>query len=241
VESDYAAAYPELYQRHWWWRAREEFLVSILRRYLQTGAAQRILDVGCGSGLFFDRLSEFGVVQGVETDNSMRTGRVADDLIHWGPLETFRPLHSFTAILFLDVLEHLAAPVEALRRALELLGPGGLVFATVPAFPLLWTRHDELNHHLTRNTKRSFAEVVAQAGGQVTRLHYFFHWTFPVKLGVRLVEYLNPRAKTTLVPSIPPKPLNKVLYWTSRMEQMCHAERVVPFGSSLLCIATRIQ
>jgi SAM-dependent methyltransferase len=241
VESDYAAAYPELYERHWWWRAREEFLVSVLRRHLQSGSVQRILDVGCAGGLFFDRLSEFGVVHGVENDTSMRTGRTDDDLIHWGPLETFRPAHPFTVILFLDVLEHLSAPVEALRRALEFLGPGGLLVATVPAFPLLWTRHDELNHHRARYTKRSLAEVVTRAGGQVTRLDYFFHWTFPVKLGVRMVEYLNLYPKRTLVPSIPPKPLNRVLYWVSRLEQVCHAERLVPFGSSLLCIATRDQ
>ena len=34
----------------------------------------------------------------------------------------------------LDVLEHLAEPEAALRHALSLLEPGGIVLATVPAF-----------------------------------------------------------------------------------------------------------
>ena len=93
---------------------------SILRRYLPSERSSRILDVGCGAGLFFDRLSEFGSVQGVETDSTMRTGRPEiDDRIHWGTLESFPGDRAFDAVLMLDVLEHLADPLPPLRRALR--------------------------------------------------------------------------------------------------------------------------
>ena len=63
MDPEYGLAYRELYRRHWWWRAREELIVRTLRS-LRPPAAGRgtTLDVGCGDGLLFDRLAEFGAV-----------------------------------------------------------------------------------------------------------------------------------------------------------------------------------
>jgi hypothetical protein len=29
MDADYAAAYSTLYNHHWWWRAREDFVISV--------------------------------------------------------------------------------------------------------------------------------------------------------------------------------------------------------------------
>src|SRR2546430_3571573 len=63
-------------------------------------------------------------------------------------------------------------PSTTLFRSLTLLEPGGILLATVPAFPLLWTSHDVLNHHYTRYTKASFARVARAAGLRVVRSRY---------------------------------------------------------------------
>jgi SAM-dependent methyltransferase len=239
MRSDYAQNYRELYDHHWWWRAREEYLMSVLRRRLPDDRPCRVLDVGCGAGLFFGRLSEFGSVYGIETDSTLKTGRAEiDDRIYWGPIETFRPESTFDAVLMLDVLEHLSDPLTPLRQALDLLAKRGVLVATVPAFPLLWTRHDDLNEHVRRYTKRTFGELLRAAGWRVETLHYFFHWTFPAKLAVRLVESLRPpRHDAPDLPRIPPKPLNRALYLLSRLEQRSLGPVGVPFGSSLLAVA----
>jgi len=241
MRSEYAEGYAELYRRHWWWRAREEYLVDVLRRHLPTRQSSRILDVGCGAGLFFDRLSEFGGVQGVEADSSMKTGRPEiDDRIHWGTLESFGTDSTFDVVLMLDVLEHLPDPLPPLRRALALVGARGVLVATVPAFRSLWTSHDDINEHFERYTRRPFGELLRTAGWRVELLQYFFHWTFPAKLAVRLVESLRPpRHDAQGLPRIPPEPLNRTLYLLSRLEQRSLAPVGVPFGSSLLAVATR--
>jgi SAM-dependent methyltransferase len=241
MHSEYAQSYSELYGRHWWWRAREEYLVSVLRRHLPEYRPCRILDVGCGAGLFFRRLAEFGSVHGIETDATLKTGvPEIDDRIHWGTVESFRPESSFDAVLMLDVLEHLADPVPPLRRALDLVGNRGVLVATVPAFPLLWTSHDVLNEHVRRYTKRTFGELLRQAGWRVDALHYFFHWTFPAKLAVRVAESVGfGRSETPALPRIPPRPLNRVLYRLSRFEQRHLGSWRLPFGSSLLAVASR--
>jgi SAM-dependent methyltransferase len=241
MRSEYAEGYAELYRRHWWWRAREEYLVGILRRYLTSRSSYRILDVGCGAGLFFDRLSEFGTVCGVETDATMKTGRPEiDDRIHWGTLESFHADSTFDAVLMLDVLEHLADPLPPLRRALGLVANRGVLVVTVPAFRSLWTSHDDLNEHFERYTKRTFGELLRTAGWKVEMLQYFFHWTFPAKLAVRLVEAVRPaRDGAPELPRIPPEPLNQTLFLLSRLEQRLLAPLGLPLGSSLLAVATR--
>src|SRR4051794_12763600 len=46
VEADYARSYRTLWERHWWWRSREAFLLGWIRRLNRRGATRRILDVG---------------------------------------------------------------------------------------------------------------------------------------------------------------------------------------------------
>jgi hypothetical protein len=108
------------------------------------------------------------------------------------------------------------------------------VVATVPAFGLLWTTHDELNHHFRRYTKTSFAALAAEAGLEIERATYFFHWLFLAKLCVRGAERLT-RAHPA-PPRMPAPWLNGALYGLTRLEQRVLTPLPVPFGSSLLIV-----
>ena len=68
MDARYAQAYPDLYRRHWWWRVREEILIRRIAALRDGQKGARILDVGCGAGLFFDALERFGEVEGIESD-----------------------------------------------------------------------------------------------------------------------------------------------------------------------------
>jgi len=239
VNPEYARLYRDLYERHWWWRARERLVLETIRRFLPSGEAVSILDVGCGDGLLFDRLKEFGQVQGVESDSSLvSSGNPDFERIHLGPFDdSFQTEIRFSLILMLDVIEHLPDPAGALRKAHDLLRPEGVLVVTVPAFKLLWTTHDELNKHFARYTRKSLRRLATQAGFQVARSMYFFHWIFPAKLLLRLFERLHrPRPRP---PSVPPIWLNRALYLFSRGEQQLITPFGVPFGSSLLFIGGR--
>jgi SAM-dependent methyltransferase len=137
----------------------------------------------------------------------------------------------------LDVLEHLPNPEAALRQAVELLAPGGILLVTVPAFMALWTRHDDLNHHYTRYTQRTLGMLAAAAGVQVSEMRYFFRWPAPAKLAVRLMEALVPGVPVP--PTLPPRPLNWLLYTLSRLEERLLARAPIPFGTSVLAIGRR--
>jgi 2-polyprenyl-3-methyl-5-hydroxy-6-metoxy-1,4-benzoquinol methylase len=242
MDAQYVARYRELYERHWWWRARERLILDVLRARRPAGGWRTILDVGCGDGLFFGALAQLGgveLVEGVEPAEALisRDGPHACR-IHVVPFDaSFDPGRRYSLLLMLDVLEHLPDPVAALRHALTLLEPDGMLLATVPAFVALWTRHDELNHHYTRYDKRSFRELAHAAGLRVDDARYFFHWTAMAKLGERLVEAIVPGPPSP--PRLPPRLLNAALYALSRFEQRLTGAFPLPFGSSLLVVGGR--
>ena len=240
MDPTYASTYSDLYQRHWWWRAREPVIMDALRRYRPATGWKSALDVGCGDGLFFGKLKEIaGRVEGIEADEGLVTeqGR-ARGRIYPGPFDrSFQPGTTYSLIVMLDVLEHLADPAAALSRARDLLEPGGTLLITVPAFRSLWTHHDDLNHHLTRYTREELAPLLRGAGLQVLESKYFFHWTVPAKLVVRFAE------KTFRLPArparVPASWLNGLLYGFSRLEEQLLGWLRWRVGSSLLVVAER--
>jgi SAM-dependent methyltransferase len=239
VDAEYGQQYRDLYQRHWWWRAREAALIDLLNDLRPAGGWGRILDVGCGDGLFFDRLLEMGEVEGIEPDAALVDSRGPHAArIHVCPFDSrFRPARPYSLILMLDTLEHLDDAVGALRYAASLLADGGRLVVTVPAFMLLWTTHDVLNHHRTRYTESTFRSTALEAGLRIDRACYWFQWTFVAKLATRLVERI--RRPTPASPTIPAAWFNRFLYRISRMEQRGLAGLHPPFGSSLVVVCQR--
>jgi SAM-dependent methyltransferase len=239
VDSAYGARYRDLFQRHWWWRARECVILNAIRAHRPDAGWRNILDVGCGDGLFFDELAKLpGVqlVEGVEPSKDIVSAESPHRArIFVAPFDaSFDNGRRYSLVVMLDVLEHLGDPAASLRHALSLLEPGGVFIATVPAFMALWTRHDDLNHHHIRYDKATFGALAAEAGLRVDESRYFFHWTALAKIGTRLKEALVPGDPA--FPSVPPEPVNRALYGLSRLEDRMLGRIPVPFGSSLLVV-----
>lgn len=234
MEPEYARQYRDLYTRHWWWRSREEAILEVLHRHFPTNTGLKILDVGCGDGLFFDRLAAFGDVEGVEPDARLvNADGPHRSRIRIAPFNVnFRASESYSLVLMLDVLEHLDDPSAALHHAYSLLKPEGALLLTVPAFQLLWTNHDVINHHHVRYRRRTLRPLLHQAGFVILEERYWYQWTCPAKLAIRLVERLFRRPPA--VARVPPPWMNRSLYWISRIEQQTIGAIGTPFGSSLM-------
>jgi len=210
---------------------------DVATRLLGTRRDAAILDIGCGDGVLFPFLSQFGDVEGIEPDPAVVSEASPwRERIQIRPFdESFSPGRRYDVILMLDVLEHLDDPLRALRQVHGLLKDDGRLILTVPAFQLLWTHHDELNRHVRRYTKRGLITVAHGAGLQVLESWYAFQWLFFAKL----VERARERVAGPSPPEeVPAERLNEALYRICSVEQRLTG-RIMPFGSSLLAVIAK--
>jgi SAM-dependent methyltransferase len=239
MNESYARAYRRLWERHWWWRARAAWL----RDWVETLAAGRrdlrILDAGCGDGLFFSDLAQFGVVQGLEPDARLLTDGPHRSAIRVGRLDAaFHPEPTYDLVLLLDVLEHCPDDAEALAAVRRALRPGGRLLLTVPGLPWLWSAHDTVNGHYRRYTRCTLHAALGGAGLEVEDMRWFFAWTIGPLV---LRRWLRPTdaATTEAMVRVPPRPINALFRTLSQID-LALARRVRwPLGSSLLAIARR--
>ncbi len=99
-------------------------------------AGGRLLDVGCGSGAYLERVRSLGwSVQGIEPDaGACSNARTALGLnVSCGTLDDIPLLEeSYDVITLWHTLEHTRQPARTLRAAYSLLRPGGLIMLEAP-------------------------------------------------------------------------------------------------------------
>ncbi len=115
-------------------RPRAERLLDICRRNgVHTDA---LLEVGAGFGTFCEeiiRLGAFRRVVGVEpTPDLAATCRRRGIEVIEAPIEDVTLTESFDVVASFEVIEHLFAPVDFVRRCSDLLRPGGLFVLSTP-------------------------------------------------------------------------------------------------------------
>lgn len=225
---------------HWWYRARRELLYDAVTRHVPRGV--RLLDVGCGTGWVLQRLAGWCDVWGLERSPAAVAVCHARglDRVWCAEVEALAGLDipRVEAVTFFDVLEHLGDDVGALRMARAQLAPGGLVMVTVPAYPWLWSAHDEVHEHRRRYTRRTLRSALVAAGYNIELMINFNALLLPVAVVQRLAAR-GAGAPARDITS--PQPwLNAVL------ERVLLAERVVlrrapaqgfPAGLSILAVA----
>lgn len=240
MEATYASRYRTLWERHWWWRSRETWILAWIRGLNRRQRLGRILDVGCGDGLFFDRLRRFGHVEGLEPDRGLIADTRWRDRIRAEPLDRrFRADHAFDLVLMLDVLEHIEDDREALAAARDALRPGGTLLLTVPALQRLWSRHDVANQHYRRYHRSDLAALLESAGFEVVTLRYFFLWTVAPLLLRRWLAPARASGTADYEVAIPPRSINWSLNIASQVEHTVGRLIPWPVGSSLLAIARK--
>ena len=245
MEEDFYPAYYELEGRHWWFVGRRRIFLRLLEREFPPAARPiELLDFGCGTGAFLEHLERFGAVSAVDSDASAvafchQRGRDEVALVPPGAPLPFAD-DAFDLVTTLDVIEHIDDDVAALRELRRVLRPGGRLLVAVPAFMFLWGKQDEVSHHRRRYTAATLGAALAGAGFAVDRTSYFNTLLFPPVAAVRLGRRLLRRpgdAQSDF--ELGPDALNRALGAVFGAEAELVARRDLPFGVSLLALATK--
>jgi SAM-dependent methyltransferase len=138
---------------------RKQSYDQLLREVLPFAPHGTWLDVGCSYGWLLERVRDAGYEAiGLEPSAAAAADAAARGLcVQEGffPQDVPRDLNP-AVISFMDVLEHLPDPIEALQAAREQLAPGGIVVVQVPDQACLLYQLAESMCRLT-NGRSSFA------------------------------------------------------------------------------------
>lgn len=228
----------DLESRHFWFGARDRLMRELLRRF-RGRQARRLVDLGCGSGRMVGTLGpEWTLTVGVEGHlQALQRGAARGSgpvLIHADVLDTPLADGQFDCVTAFDVLEHVD-PAALLGEAYRLARPGGRLLLSVPAFPLLWSRVDELAGHRCRYRLEQARDELRAAGWRPMGHTHFQFLLFPL---FALNRVLHRRAEPGLERR-PPGWLNRALGWVNQIEVGLLHRVTLPFGTSLVVWAQK--
>jgi SAM-dependent methyltransferase len=177
------------------------WIASMTRPYLGANP----LEIGSGLGGNAGRWLAAGVPHITVSElnqqalTSLRERFAGDERVEVLQLDVLDPPErSHSAVVAINVLEHVERAVDALQGIRQLLAPGGCVVLFVPAFEAAMSRFDrEIGHH-RRYTVETLERAFAAAAFDVERCHYFngpglLAWF----LGMRLLR-MTPHDTVTL-------------------------------------------
>ncbi|MHC4789665.1 MAG: class I SAM-dependent methyltransferase [Planctomycetota bacterium] len=231
----------ELEDVHWWFRGRRRVVLTLVRRFLRPSDGA-VLEVGCGTGGNLRRLAAAGYrVLGLEPDPRMAAvarRRAGCPVLEGGLPDGLSVIEAdVAAVLLLDVLEHIKDDEGALRAVAAFLPRGGWLIVTVPAFPSLWSYHDESFGHIRRYAPEQLRRRLRGAGFEVAWLSCFNIALLPAAVCVRAVRRLLGPTEGKTDFYLPPRALNALLAGVFGFEAVLAGRVRVPFGLSLCAVA----
>lgn len=157
VDPEFARQYYEsATQGHWWLAGRVKLIAGLAARAgLTEGLA---VDLGAGTVSLFPKAFDV-----VKLDWVVPHG-VAGPFVRASVTRLPFERDTFDAVGLFDVLEHMDDATLSLDEARRVLKRGGALFYTVPAFPMLWSKHDDLVGHVRRYRLTEVTDLVEGCG-----------------------------------------------------------------------------
>ena len=207
--------------------------VDVLRAHLPLRGA-KVLDIGCGGGLFLSLLKREGVhVTGIELSDS----RAHHAATRHG-LEVYKhPIENdywqkgyanrFDAVTLWDVIEHVNYPLRTLQSAVNVLKKGGLLLIDTPSRDSFYHQVGEITYRLSGGrfptflnamysshlfghkqifSTKEMKELFTSCGLEVIRLEKFHELSFPYDFYLRKLLRSEALVKISL-------PAVKAFFW----------------------------
>jgi SAM-dependent methyltransferase len=189
-------------------------------------------------------LAAYGTVSGIELNEQaaeMARARGVGEVVI-GRLEQLPwSAEAFDLITCLDVLEHTPDDRVTLAELRRVTRPGGRLLLTVPAYPRLWSAHDEANHHYRRYSRAALRAAASGSGWTLERLSSFNGLLLAPAAAVRLTRHRRPSPdgyRNDL--AVGPAWLNGPLEWPLALEARWLARgRTLVLGLSLVAMLRR--
>ena len=172
-------------ERNFWFVSRNELIRWLVGQY--AARAARVLELGCGTGFALTALRV-----------ALPRARIAGSELHSRGLGTARGRHgknveliqlaaphchvaaTLALVCAFDVLEHIPEDDLVLAEIRRILKPGGMMIATVPQHPWMWSTADDVALHQRRYRRGELARKAVAAGLRPLYQTSFTTLSFPL-------------------------------------------------------------
>jgi SAM-dependent methyltransferase len=232
---------------HWWYVGHHHLFNSLLDLHCPGAARGDVLDAGCGTGGYMQRMRERfhpRTLVGLDiSDEALRfcAGRGLADTrccsIEELPFEdaSFDLVVSFNVICHYAVADDLAT----LREMARVLRPGGWMLLNLPAFDILRGSHDAAVGGVRRYRAPRTRGMLQEAGLRPELLTYFNTFLFPVAVAWRLWSRRRAEREEVRSDLWAPTYLNGALAALLRLEEAVALRWGLPFGVSLVALSRK--
>jgi SAM-dependent methyltransferase len=234
----------KLEEGHFWFRARNELIIQVLRSYFPN--ARNMLEIGCGTGFVLrgvtQEMPELGAsgseihLEGL----SFATQRLPGANLFQMDARSIPYENEFDVIGAFDVLEHIEQDRLVLHEIHRALKPGGGAIFTVPQHPALWSAQDESACHVRRYRRHELTGKLRASGFTIAFSTSFVSLLLPL-LAVSRWRKRKSTADTELDSEFTPGSLfNGTLYYVLRLELLLiRAGARFPVGGTRLVAAVK--
>jgi SAM-dependent methyltransferase len=234
--------------RYWWYVGLHRLVLKVLAEHVPDDRPVKILDAGCGTGGFLQRLNErSGHVVGID---------LSSEAVNWCRVRTFSSLaqasiceipfqnDTFDAITSLDVA-YCLEPNDAFISFGEMyrvLKPGGVLILNLPAYNFLRSTHDIAIHTRHRFRLSELRSMLERKGFTIVLGTYRNTVLFPAAAAVRILKRLLPNRDADIRSDVRPlpEPINSALTSVLIAENaLIQRGFRLPFGLSIFCVARK--
>lgn len=229
---------------HWWFRARREIILDLLKKYMPMGLNKMLAEIGCGTGGNLKFLRNHYQVIGVD---------ISPDAVRYARERTgcnvllgdFRNVliykwENIDIVLLADVLEHVEEDARFLKDIVEAMKTGAILLITVPAHSFLWSQHDKVLGHKRRYSGKALRSLWENLKVEELFFSSFNSILLPLIAVYRVfkVDTLRP-AKSDL--RLPLSWINHLLYRVFSIERIFLRFFPLPCGISYIAVLRKIK
>jgi len=244
----YEFVYKEMYlveDTHFWYKSLHEIIEYYVKEeYNKSNKNLDIIDVGCGTGKLLTILNKYGNAKGIDysskaidycKERGLKNVEV-NDINEYKFEES-----AFDLITCIDVLYHsgIEDDIKILKNFYSSLKDNGMLILDLPAFNILWRKHDTAVSGKRRYTRNKLVPELQKIGFKIETQSYRLSFLF---LPVLLMKYLEKLRKDDQIKSDlkqPPFFLNWLILQKCRVENQIIKYLNLPFGTSLFITARK--
>jgi len=242
MRSDLYAELCEAEENHWWHRYKRAMAKQILEELKPSPGKD--LDVGAGGGKLLSELQKKGwQSSGVDLEpKAKQQSRKRNLNIQIADATKKIPFKtgSFDAVFAVDSLEHMKSDRKALEEMKRVTKPDGVIYLSVPAYPILSSYWDKMLGHYRRYSKKNLKHLAASTGLKIERLTYYLSFLLLPAIIVRLIKkILNQNKVSDFQTMFLPWLVKPMLKLFTQAELVLLKKVNLPFGLSLICVCRK--